>query len=151
MTRCSAIVLALVLVALSGCMSHSVKTTGAASLEDLNAENAYVAVYMDHMTKYASDLHAFLPSGSDPGPCNKGGNARRCYEVDAKVIADLSAMRSALEQATVPPRYVEADRLLREALAKNIRGLELRNQAIAQSDNDLWHQHAQALDEADAA
>jgi hypothetical protein len=120
-TKRSAIALAVVLLALAGCMSFSVKTTGAASVDDLNAENAYIALYMDHMTTYSSDLKAFQRSGNDPGPCNKGGNAQKCFDVDAAVIADLTAMLSALEGTKVPPRYVEADRLLRDALRRTSR------------------------------
>ena len=36
-------------------------------------------------------------------------------------------------------------------MAKNIKGLDLRNQALAKGDNTLWHQHAAVLDEANAA
>lgn len=146
-----AILASILLVTLAGCISFSVKTSGAASVEDLQAENAYVAVYMEHMTKYAADVKVFVPSGTNPGPCNKGGTKQGCYDADILVIADLTAMLSALAGTKVPPRFVEADRLLRGALAKNIDGLDLRNQAIAKADDTLWQQHAQVLQDAQAA
>jgi hypothetical protein len=46
----------------------------------------------------------------------------------------------------VPPRYVEADGLLREAIAEDIRGLELRNKAIAEHDDAAWTEHKVVLD-----
>jgi len=53
----------------AGCFSVEVHTSGAASVDDLAAENAYIAVYMQHMTQLGEDLKVFLPSGSNPGPC----------------------------------------------------------------------------------
>ena len=134
-----------------GCVSFSVSTTGAASAEDLAAENAYVALYMDHMTRYAEDLKAFAVNGDSPGPCNKGGNKQGCFDADTSAIATLTAMLEALKAAEVPPRFVEPDRLLREALTKNIEGLELRNQALVNGDDNVWAQHATVLEEAGAA
>jgi len=136
---------------LVACMSFSVATTGAASVDDLEAENTYVALYMDHMTPYQEDLKAFAPTADNPGPCNKGGSKQGCFDADTRVIADLTAMLDALKSATVPPRFVDADRLLREALAKNVEGLQLRNQALATGDNDLWKRHGVVLDEAQKA
>jgi hypothetical protein len=141
----------LLVVTLAGCASFGVKTTGAASVEDLAAENAYIVVYMDHLTKIATDLKVFQPSGSNPGPCNKGGNANDCYNADAQAIADLNAMLDALKTAKVPPRFVEADRLLRDALTKNVQGLELRNQALANNDDAAWAQHGPLLEQAQVA
>jgi hypothetical protein len=141
------------LVTLAGCVSFSVRTTttGAASVEDLQAENAYVAVYMDHMTKLRTSNKAFAPSGANPGVCNKGGNQQACFDADVQAINNLKAMLSALKATSVPPRFVEADRLLRDAVTKDMNGLVLRNQAIALSDNALWKQHAQALQDAQVA
>lgn len=144
----TATVALLLVVLLGGCTSITVKTTGAASVEDLQAENAYIALYMDHMRKVAEDAKAFHPSGNDPGPCDKGGNAQDCLNVDARAMETLQDMLVAVKGATVPPRYAEADRLIRDALAKNIQGLDLRNRAIQQHDNALWTQHRQVLDQA---
>ncbi|MBI3751019.1 MAG: hypothetical protein HY263_05095 [Chloroflexi bacterium] len=103
------------------------------------------------MTRFATDLKVFAPSGTNPGPCNIGGSKQGCYDADTQVIGDLSAMLSALEGTKVPPRFVEADRGLRDALSKNIKGLDLRNQAIAKADDTLWQQGAQALRDAASA
>lgn len=57
----------------AGCFRISTTVSGAASVEDLAAENAYVALYMQHVTQVASDLQAFAASGNNPGVCNIGG------------------------------------------------------------------------------
>jgi hypothetical protein len=136
---------------LGACLSFSVSSTGAESVDDLAAENAYVALYMEHMTKLAEDNKLFAPTADSPGPCNKGGSQQGCFDADTRAIATLTAMLDALKSAKVPPRFVEADRLLREALAKNVEGLQLRNQALATGNNDLWKQHGPVLDEAQKA
>lgn len=141
----------ILVVVLAACVSFSVKSIGAASIEDLQAENAYVALYMDHMTRYAADVKVFAPTDSNPGPCNKGGSKQACYDADVRAIADLTAMLSAIQGMKVPPRFVEADRLLRDALARNINGLDLRNRALAQGDDTLWRQHAPVLRDAQSA
>ena len=143
--------LASVLLAiLAACVTVGVHTTGAASIEDLNAENDYVAVYMEHMTVFGRDMQLFAASGVNPGVCNKGGVKQGCYDAETKVISDLNGMLSALVATTVPPRFVEADRLLRDAIARNVEGLEMRNQAIANDDNVAWQQHASLLEQAQA-
>jgi hypothetical protein len=138
------------LMTLTGCVTVGVHTTGAGSVDDLNAENAYVAVYMDHMTVTSRDLQQFAANGSNPGVCNKGGTKQGCYDVDAKVIADLNAMLDALAATAVPPRFAEANGLLRDAIAKNVQGLNLRNRAIANNDNNAWQQHGPLLEQAEA-
>ena len=130
---------------LAGCLRVSTTVSGAASVEDLAAENAYIALYMQHMTHVASDLQVFAASGNNPGVCNKGGTKQGCYDADARVIADFTAMQSALAGAKVPPRFVDADQKLRDALATNIKGLDLRNQGIATSSDALWQQGQQLL------
>lgn len=59
-------------------------------------------------------------------------------------------MLAALGSTSVPPRYLDADRMLRDAIATNIEALELRNRAIAQNDNASWRQHTAILGEATA-
>ena len=136
---------ALASLTIAGCFRISTTVNGAASVEDLAAENAYIAIYMQHMTQVASDLQAFAASGNNPGVCNIGGTKQGCYDADARVIADFTAMQSALAAAKVPPRFVDADQKLRDALAKNIKGLDLRNQGIATSSDALWQQGQQLL------
>jgi hypothetical protein len=136
------------LMSLAGCVTVGVHTTGAASVEDLKAENDYVSVYMARMTALSRDLQLFVASGSNPGVCNKGGTKQGCYDADAKVVSSLTAMLGALSATTVPPRFVEADRLLREAITKNVQGLELRNQAIANTDDHAWQQSGPLLEQA---
>lgn len=128
-----------VVVSLAGCVN--VKATGAATVEDFQAEQTYNAVYAQGMSKVHVDSVPFLPSGADPGPCNKGGNLQACYAADAVVIADLQAMLASLQATPVPPRFAEADRRFRAAMAEHIQALQLRNGAIAQLDNALFAQH----------
>jgi hypothetical protein len=134
------------LIAIGGCVS--VRTTGAASIQDLQAEDAYKAVYAEQMTKVRTDNVAFQPTSSSPGVCNKGGSQQGCFDADAVMIQDFQATQSALGATAVPPRYVEADGLLRKAIAEDIRGLELRNKAIAEHDDAAWTEHKVVLDKA---
>ncbi len=142
---------ALIAGVVSGCMSLSVSTTGAASVEDLAAENGYIAVYMTQMTQLAEDFKVFAPSGANPGPCNKGGVKQDCIDADARVMGTLTSMLGAISAIKVPPRFASADRLLRDALAKNSEGLQLRNQALQTGDNETWAKHSTVLDEAQTA
>ena len=152
--RGSALLLTIgVIASLAGCVS--VKATGAATVEDFQAEQRYGAVYALRMTKIATDLDAFKPSGANPGVCNKGGTKQGCYDADLVLIADLQALIASLEPMPVPPRFVEADGRLRSALAENIQALQLRNQAIATLDDAIWAQHqtvmAQAMSDLNSA
>jgi hypothetical protein len=137
--------------ALAGCVSFSVSTTGAESVDDLEAESTYIAVYMTNMTQLAKDFKVFAASGDNPGPCNKGGLKQACYDADAEAIGTLTAMLEALNAVKVPPRFVDADRLLREALTKNIEGLKLRNEGLETGDNETWVKHAAVLEVAQTA
>jgi hypothetical protein len=139
------------LMILAGCVTVGVHTTGAASVEDLKAENDYIAVYMDGMTALSRDFQLFAASGSNPGVCNKGGTKQGCFDADAKVVSGLNGMLGALSATTVPPRFVESDRLLHDAITKNVQGLELRNQAIATTDNNAWQQSGPLLEQAQAS
>lgn len=134
------------LIAVGGCVS--LRTTGADTVEDLQAEDRYKAIYAEEMTKVRVDNQLFEPTTSNPGVCNAGGSQQGCYEADAKVIQDLQATLNALEATPVPPRHADADKLLREAIAEDIRGLELRNQAIAESDDAAWKEHKVVLEKA---
>jgi hypothetical protein len=134
------------LIAIGGCVS--VRTTGAASIQDMQAEDAYKAVYAEQMTRVRTDNVAFQPTSSSPGVCNKGGSQQGCFDADAVMIQDFKATQNALAATAVPPRYVEADGLLREAIAEDIRGLELRNKAIAEHDDAAWTEHKVVLDKA---
>jgi hypothetical protein len=87
----------------------------------------------------------FQTRGAVAGPCDAGGSKQACLDADAQALAALRAMLNALERAQVPDRFVEADRLLREALRKNIEGIELRDDAIRLDDRTLWTRHADVL------
>jgi hypothetical protein len=137
----------LLLIAIGGCVS--VRTTGAASSQDVQAEDRYKAVYAAQMTKVQTDLLLFQPT-TTPGVCNKGGSQQGCFDADALLIQDFKATLDALAATAVPPRYVEANRLLKDAIAEDIRGLELRNSAIAEHDNAAWTEHKIAVDKATA-
>jgi hypothetical protein len=141
---------AAVIAMIAGCVSIEFRTTGAVSLDDFEAESRYIAIYTDHVTALHRDLRLFAPSGTNPGVCNKGGDVQACFDADAKAIADLSTMLEALKATSAPPRYVEADRLLRQAAATMIQGLNLRNRALANGDNSLWQQHGPLLESAQA-
>ena len=136
-------------LAVGACLSTRV--TGAGTIDDLRAEDQYKQVYAQHMAIFQVDVQPLVATGSSPGVCNKGGTKQGCFDADARLIADLQAMLSALEATPVPPRYTSADKLLREAIATDIRGLDLRNRAIATNDDALWQQHGPVLDEATAA
>ena len=138
----------LLLASLAGCVTVGVHTTGAASVEDLRAENDYIAVYTERMTALSRDFQVFAANGSNPGVCNKGGTKQGCYDADVQVVSGLNAMLVSLSATKVPPRFVEADRLLRDAIAKHVHGLELRNQAIANGDNNAWLQSAPLIEQA---
>ena len=137
------------LIAISGCVSF--RTTGAATIQDLLAEGRYNAVYAEQMTKVQTSTQPFQPTSTTPGVCNKGGTKQGCFDADVVLIQDLRAMLDALAATAVPPRYAEADRLLRDAIAEDIRGLELRNKAIAANDDAAWTAHKIVLDKAVAA
>lgn len=137
------------MLVLGACVSTRV--TGAATIDDLRAEDQYKQVYAQSMATFQADVQPLVATGTNPGVCNKGGTKQGCYDTDARLIADLQAMLSALEATAVPPRYAAADKLLRDAIATDIRGLDLRNQAIATNDNALWQQHGPVLEQATAA
>jgi len=135
-------------LAIVGCVRFW--TTGADTLADLQAELHYKAVYAHQMARVHVTIQLFAPSSSKPGVCNSGGSKQGCYDADARLMQDFQAMLDALEATPVPPRYVAADELLRDAIAENVRGLELRNRAIAESDDAAWDEHKVVLDKATA-
>jgi hypothetical protein len=137
------------LLSAGGCVS--VQVSGADSIQDLGAEGRYKAVYAEQMAKIGVDNRLFAPASSKPGLCNVGGSQQGCFEADAQLIQDFQVMLKALETTPVPPRFSSADKLLREAIAEDIRGLELRNQAIANHDDAAWTQHKVVLQNALAA
>jgi hypothetical protein len=147
----SSIAIAIATLTLAGCVSMRVETTGAASIEDLSHENAYIAVYTEQMTNLGAGFAAFRPSEANPGVCNKGGDKQGCFDADVALVGDLAAMLRALNSTVVPPRFRDADRLLREAIDKDLSGVQLRNQAIATNDDEAWHRHAVLLDQAIAS
>lgn len=134
------------LIAISGCVS--VRPIGAASIEDLQAEDRYKAVYAEQMTRIRTDTLMFAPTSANPGVCNKGGSQQGCFDADAVLINDYQSVLRALDATPVPPRYAEADGLLRGAIAEDLRGLELRNRAIAEHDDGAWTEHKVVLDKA---
>lgn len=134
------------LISVGGCVS--LQTTGAGNVQDLQAEGRYKAIYAEQMTKIGVDNQLFAPASSKPGVCNVGGSQQGCFEADAQLILDFQGMLKALEATPVPPRYSNADKLLREAIAEDIRGLGLRNQAIAQHDDAAWTEHKIVLQNA---
>ena len=134
------------LIAVGGCIT--VQTTGAASVQDLQAENLYRAVYGEQMSRIRTDNLLFQATAANPGVCNKGGTKQGCFDADVVLIRDLTAMQSALAGVVVPPRYADADRMLKDAIAEDVRGLELRNKAIAEGDDAAWTEHKVALDRA---
>jgi len=145
-TRTVLAVFAVCVVAICGCVT--VRTTGADTTDDFAAEERYKATYAEQMTKIREVSQLFVPSTGNPGVCNKGGTNQGCYDADVQMIQSLQAMLTAFAALPVPPRYVEAHKVLRDAIAENIRGLELRNQAIAQQDNVAFSEHKVVLERA---
>jgi hypothetical protein len=137
------------LAALAACVS--VKTTGAATVEDLQAEERFKTVWAEQMSSFHQALQLFATTGSNPGVCNKGGSLQGCYDADTKAIETLRAMRGAFDAEKVPPRFSEASSLLLKAIDRNIEGLDLRNQAIAKHDDAVWTAHKTVLGDAQAA
>ncbi len=136
----------LCLVTVGGCVS--LRTTGADTIRDLQAEDNYKAVYAAHMSKIYLDSQPFAQTSASPGVCNKDGTKQGCYDADTQLMLDLQALHNALVATPVPPRFVVADKLLREAIFEDVQALELRNQAIAQNDDALFQQHKVALEKA---
>ena len=133
-------------IAIGGCVT--VRTTGADTTEDFAKEVNYKATYADQMARLHEVTQAFAPSSTNPGVCNKGGTKQGCYDADVQAIRTLQAMLTAFAAMPAPPRFVEADKLLRNAIAENIRGLELRNQGIAEEDNAAFTEHKVVLERA---
>ena len=71
-----------------------------------------------------------------------------CFDADAVLIRDLRETLDALAATKIPPRYIEADGLLLQAISEDIRGLQLRNKAIAENDDAAWTEHKIVLDQA---
>ena len=136
------------LVVIGGCVS--IRTTGAGSVEDLVAEDRYKAVYANQIARVHAALQLFAPSANNPGVCNAGGNKQGCIDADVALMHEFQVLFDSLTRAPVPPRFAEADKLLREAIAENIRGLELRNTALATGDEAAWDEHSVVLKEAAA-
>ena len=73
------------LALIAGCGANvgvSMRTFGAATVEDLRAEENYKAVYATQVAQLHLNLQPFYPSGSDPGVCNRGGSASACIAAD---------------------------------------------------------------------
>jgi hypothetical protein len=100
------------------------------------------------MARLHEATQVFVPSSGNPGVCNKGGTKQGCYDADVQLIQSLQAMLTAFAALPVPRRFVEADKLLRDAIAENIRGLELRNKGIAQQDHAAFTEHKVVLERA---
>ena len=134
-----------IVAAVAGC---NVRVIGADSAREFAAEDQYRAAYEQGVAKVVGDTQAFAPSTTTPGVCNKGGSKQGCYDADTAVIADLNQVVALLTQVSVPARFANGDRLLKAAIAKDIRALEMRNEAIANSDDTLWAAHKPLLDQA---
>jgi hypothetical protein len=97
-------------------------------------EANYRVVYQKDATQVKADSAPFKVSGTTPGVCSKGGTKQACVATGEKVIADLKKMQADLKALTAPPRYVEGDKLLKQALQTEIDGLTLRDQALTSND-----------------
>jgi hypothetical protein len=97
-------------------------------------EANYRVVYQKVAAQVKADSAPFTGSGTTPGVCSKGGTKQACVATGEKVIADLKKMQADLKGVTVPPRYVEGDKLLKQALQTEIDGLTLRDQALTSND-----------------
>jgi len=97
-------------------------------------EAAYRALYQKDAAAVKADSAPFSASSTAPGVCGKGGTRQACVATGEKVLVDLRKMQADLRAAPVPPRYVAADGLLKQALQAEVDGLTLRDQALTSTD-----------------
>ncbi len=121
----------LMLLALSSC---TFKMTGADSVDEFQAEEAYLARYQGLATSVLETFQAFAPRQGSPGVCNIGGTKQECYEADLATIKALDEMHAGMSVIAVPPRFVRGHDLLLQALQINRDGLDSRNATIASGD-----------------
>jgi hypothetical protein len=137
------------LLAIGGC-SVSIKTFDG-TVDDLQAEAPYTNTYSAHMARLHQDIQTlFGATATNPGVCNVGGSKQGCYDADLQIIQEYQAMLRALDKIPVPRRFVNGDKLLRQAIDEFIQALQLRNQAIANNDDAAWAQHTEVLKQATA-
>ena len=146
--RCGVAAGVIAALALSACFTVSTRSTGAETVDDLQAEDTYKAVYGGKRSEVRQTTLLFAPSGTEPGVCDLGGNKQACGDADVQMIAALEELAQALEPLEVPPRYARGDELLKKAIETNIEALELRNKALAELDNEAFRQHKDVLTDA---
>jgi hypothetical protein len=142
------LMLAVSLVVASGCVTIR---TDSRSMEEIQAEEQYKAVYAAHMQQVGQALGPFRPSGSDPGVCNIGGSRQGCHAADERLISAFESMIDELATIAPPPRYARAAGLLNAAIRLEILGLQTRNSAIESHDDAAWTAQNQILHDAQTA
>jgi hypothetical protein len=139
------LVLVFTIWSILGCAGRPGGVPGSSSSD---AEAEYIAVFDRHLASLSRHIRALYRSdGAPPGVCNKGGDAQACLDADLVILDDLVAMTEALASVEVPPRFAEADRIVRDAIRLNMQGLELRARALQGGDDSAWIEHGLVLEE----
>ncbi len=110
--------------------------------------DAYRDVWKTHWTSINRDAQGWVPSGLDPGACNKGGSANACYDVSQRVVEGLQSLRAALKTISVPTSYEDAHLTLLRAVDLEIAGLQDRNEGIIRSDDVAFQRGVNELAQA---
>lgn len=130
----------LLVVLMSGC-----EATLFASDEEVDraGEARYLGVWKEHSAAVGS-----INSSLDA--CNRGGTQEGCYHASERMIAALQTLLTKLRVTQVPSRFKEGDASARNAVAKMITGLQLRNAGIAANDTAAFVRGNASLKEANS-
>src|SRR4051794_40563631 len=81
---------------------------------------AYKAAWQSGWEPVIQDSAPWMASGSSPGVCDKGGDARGCFDTDRYVAAGLQALLDKLNNVSIPPEYTQATNTLKQAIELDI-------------------------------
>jgi hypothetical protein len=116
---------------------------------NLVKEQQYDVRWNTGWTNVARDSKPLQTTSTSPGVCNAGGSKQGCYDADAKLIADYTALAKALSGSIVPSEFVKANDTVHQGIAADIRGLTERDTLIAtQNANGTFEQSNQSLEQA---
>jgi hypothetical protein len=127
------VIFGMVLPSLHTSSNQPASASSTAAKEPL-AESNYRVVYQKDAVVVKTDAAAFMPAGKNPGACNKGSTRQVCVAAGEKVLAELKKLQADMKPVPVPPRYADADKLLKQAVQAEIDGLTLRDQALTSND-----------------
>ena len=130
---------ALASLVMSGCAASVHVTAGVVN------DSAYNAKWSSAWSQIYRDAKPYITTRSSPGVCDIGGTKQGCYDTDQHVVSDLQAMRSSLTGTKVPKQFRSANDILQQAIRTTVAGLEFRDEAIAQNDDQLFQRSQQIL------